>query len=91
MGTNVHIGLGVAAVYAVAAVLVIRSDRRSVGSWINLSGLASGLATLPVAALVEFCGGRLNHRSNVQMAAAVLVTGAVVAGVVALIAWPFTG
>ena len=87
MSPAVSLGLAASVLYAAAAVLVIRSDRRSRGSWISFAGLASRFATFPVAALTEAFGLRLDHRSNVQMTVAVLATAAlIVAGIVALAA-----
>jgi hypothetical protein len=91
MSTPLWIGAVVAALYVVAAIYVIHSDRtHSSGGWINPSGFVSGLATLPIAALVEcVLRRRLNHRSNIQMGLAVLGTAAIVGGLAALVAWPF--
>jgi hypothetical protein len=80
------LGLGAAAVYAVFAVGVIRSDRRSHGSWISFAGLPSRFMTLPVAVLTEAFGHRLDHRSSSQMAIGVGATASLIAFVVMLVA-----
>lgn len=86
MDLAASLGLGTAAVYAVFAVAVIRSDRRSHGSWISFAGLASRFVTMPVAALTEAFGHRLDHRSSWQMAIGVGATASLIAFVVMLLA-----
>lgn len=62
-----------AVVYVAIAVFVIRDERYGMGGggWINLRGLASWIATLPVSLPCELLGAKLDYRSNAQMTFAV--------------------
>ena len=89
MHTALQLGIGIAVVYALCAAWIIVSDRRPHGgNWISLAGLVSYLATLPMSWLADTLGHRLDHRRNLDMAFAVLGTGALLAAAVALVAWP---
>ena len=90
MHTALLIGAGLGVTYAVVAASVIALDRRpGGGSWINLSGLVSGLITFPITALAEQCGRRLDYRSNVDMTVAVAGTALLLALLIVLFALPF--
>ena len=73
----------VALIYLVVAAGFIREDRKShTGGFINLQGMISALATLPVAFPLEYWGHKLDFRSNWQMGAAVgLCAGLIFAGI----------
>ena len=78
-----YIALGLALVYMCLAAAFVREDRKShTGGFINLQGMISAIATLPVAFPLEYLGHKINFRSNVQMAAAILVCGGLVFSVV---------
>ena len=63
----------IAGVYIVLAIGLVRADRQThTGGFISLQGMLSGLVTLPVTFLLEYCGHRINFRSNVEMGAAIL-------------------
>lgn len=69
----------VAVAYMIIAAAFVREDRKtSTGGFINLQGMVSALATMPVAFPLEYAGHKLNFRSNLQMAAAILCCGALV-------------
>lgn len=69
--------------YTVAAIFVVYQERHgsSGGGWISLSGMASWLVTAPVSLPFELLGAKLDFRSNVHMAFAILVCAALVYGV----------
>ncbi|MEO6002764.1 MAG: hypothetical protein ABIZ04_06785 [Opitutus sp.] len=77
-----YIALGLAVVYMCLAAAFVREDRKShTGGFINLQGMISALATLPVAFPLEYLDHKINFRSNLQMGAAILVCGGLVFGV----------
>jgi hypothetical protein len=70
-----------AIVYMVLAAGLVRADRKThSGGFINLQGMMSGLATLPVAFLLEYFGHTLDFRNNWEMGTAILVCGALLFG-----------
>jgi len=61
------------------AACLVQTDRTtSAGGWISLQGMVSALITAPVSFPLEFCGQKLDYKSNVQMGAAILVCGVIV-------------
>lgn len=72
--------LAVTLLYIALALFVIHDDRTYTGhNWISLDGMTSFLATFPISAFSDaFLQLRLNHRSNLHMAIAVLGTAALI-------------
>ena len=72
--------LALTLLYIALALFVIHDDRTYTGhNWISLHGMTSFLATFPVSAPADaFLHLRLNHRSNLHMALAVLGTAALI-------------
>lgn len=73
-------GAVLAAIYVVAAVIAVVTDRAPSGSGggHTLSGMTSFLLTLPVSLLGELTGMRLNYRRNVDMIFAIFVCAVLV-------------
>lgn len=70
-----------AALYVITATWFILDDRRhSSGGFINLSGMGTWLATLPVSLPLEWLGVKLNPRDNLGVAAALLICTLLVYG-----------
>lgn len=78
--------LAVTLLYIALALFVIHDDRTYTGhNWISLDGMTSFLATFPISAFSDaFLQLRLNHRSNLHMAIAVLGTAALIAALTRL-------
>ncbi|MBN8734361.1 MAG: hypothetical protein J0L64_27750 [Acidobacteria bacterium] len=74
--------------YIALALFVIHDDRTYTGhNWISLDGMPSFLATFPISAPADaLLHLRLNHRSNLHMAIAVLGTAALIYFVLAALA-----
>ena len=72
-----------AAIYLAIAGYFVREDRTaSGGGWISLQGLLSAIVTMPVSFPLEYLGHKMDYKSNWQMGGAILVSGALVFGVV---------
>lgn len=81
-----------AMLYVTLATGLVRADRQThTGGFINLNGMVSLLATLPVSLLLEYLGRKLDFRSNWQMAVAITVCAglifAAVFGMVSFVAY----
>ncbi len=71
----------IAILYIVLAVGCVRADRgQSTGGFINLQGMMSALATLPVALPLECFGHKLDFRNNWQMTLVIAVCSGLVFG-----------
>ena len=72
----------IAIVYMLLAAGFVRSDRGSNnGGFISLQGMMSLIMTLPVTALMEYLGHKIDFRSNRQMGTAILLCGAILFGI----------
>jgi hypothetical protein len=66
------LGLILAGLYIVVAIVVIATERgESGGGWIKLNGMGAYLITLPVSRLGEILGLRLDFRRNFDMVIAI--------------------
>ncbi|MCU0864557.1 MAG: hypothetical protein MUC36_12230 [Planctomycetes bacterium] len=83
-------GLCVAAVYAAATSFVIACERKPHrGGWISLNGIVSFFLTFPISWLLVRRGGGFDVRRNGAMLLAVGGTAILLAGLAALLVWPF--
>lgn len=80
MNASSRIAIVSTLLYVSSAVYMVADDRASTaGGWINLNGLVSGIATLPVTAFCEeILGVSLNYQSNLHMGIAILLCAAMV-------------
>lgn len=77
--TKLNVSVAIAILYMVIAAACVREDRKThTGGFINIQGMISCLATLPVAFPLEYAGHKIDFRSNGQMGTAIALCAGLV-------------